>query len=160
MDIRAFSVKQPWASLLVAGVKRFEVRTWAPRDPGLFLVHASSGKADGIRELRSESLFQEALRRAGLTDEKAWPQSAFVGLVDVTRVIAPEDDLPDDISEMDEYLGGGDDVFLWEVGRRWVFPSPVPCHGKLNLWRPPEALIPALNEQLLQAGAGVELNCG
>jgi PAS domain S-box-containing protein len=160
LSIRAFSVKQPWASLLAAGVKRFEVGTWAPRKPGLFIVHASSGKADGIRERRAEPLFRKALCRARLADEKAWPRSAFVGLVDITRMIAPEDDRPEDVTGMDEYLGGGDGVFLWEVGRRWVFPAPVPCHGKLNLWRPPEALVPGLCEQLRQAGAGVELGTG
>ena len=80
MTLRAFSVKQSWASLLIAGVKRYEVRTWSPKEPGLLLVHASSGKAQGIRELRTEPMFHTALERAGMKDEGSWPQSAFVGL--------------------------------------------------------------------------------
>lgn len=37
----ALSVKQPWAALLVAGVKTVEVRTWGTRRRGPVLIHAS-----------------------------------------------------------------------------------------------------------------------
>ncbi|MCU0705605.1 MAG: ASCH domain-containing protein [Fimbriiglobus sp.] len=37
----ALSVKQPWAALLVAGVKLVEVRTWGTRRRGPVLIHAS-----------------------------------------------------------------------------------------------------------------------
>ncbi len=37
----ALSVKQPWAALLVAGVKSVEVRTWGTRRRGPVLIHAS-----------------------------------------------------------------------------------------------------------------------
>ena len=37
----ALSVKQPWAALLVAGLKQIEVRTWGTRRRGPVLIHAS-----------------------------------------------------------------------------------------------------------------------
>jgi hypothetical protein len=37
----ALSVKQPWAALLVAGLKTVEVRTWSTRRRGPVLIHAS-----------------------------------------------------------------------------------------------------------------------
>ena len=36
----ALSVKQPWAALLVAGLKSVEVRTWSTRRRGRVLIHA------------------------------------------------------------------------------------------------------------------------
>ena len=36
----ALSVKQPWAALLVAGVKTVEVRTWPTARRGRLLIHA------------------------------------------------------------------------------------------------------------------------
>jgi len=39
--IVAISVKQPWAALLVAGVKSVEVRTWQTNRRGRVLIHAS-----------------------------------------------------------------------------------------------------------------------
>jgi len=37
----ALSVKQPWAALLVAGLKTVEVRTWGTRRRGPVLIHAA-----------------------------------------------------------------------------------------------------------------------
>ncbi len=37
----ALSIKQPWAALLVAGVKEIEVRTWGTRRRGPVLIHAA-----------------------------------------------------------------------------------------------------------------------
>jgi predicted transcriptional regulator len=44
-NYQVVSVKQPWASLLLAGVKKYEVRGWAPPYLGYIVLHASSGKA-------------------------------------------------------------------------------------------------------------------
>lgn len=37
----ALSLKQPWAALLVAGVKTIEVRTWKTSRRGIILIHAA-----------------------------------------------------------------------------------------------------------------------
>lgn len=37
----ALSIKQPWAALLVAGMKTVEVRTWPTRRRGWVLIHAA-----------------------------------------------------------------------------------------------------------------------
>lgn len=159
MDLRAFSVRQPWAGLLVAGVKRFEVRTWAPKELGFFLVHASSGKAQGMPELRAEPLFQKSLQEAQMANERCWPQRAILGLVEVTRIIHPEKGLPRGFTKQDGFLCGSvEGVLLWEVGRRWPFAKPVPCDGWLNLWRPPVEIHAALNRQLAAAGAAVRID--
>jgi hypothetical protein len=45
----ALSIKQPWASLLVAGLKTIEVRSWPTRIRGRVLIHAAriaDGRAD------------------------------------------------------------------------------------------------------------------
>src|SRR5262245_45140646 len=37
----AISVRQPWAALLVAGVKTVEIRSWPTRERGRVLIHAA-----------------------------------------------------------------------------------------------------------------------
>ena len=37
----AISIKQPWAALIVAGLKTVEVRTWPTRRRGRVLIHAA-----------------------------------------------------------------------------------------------------------------------
>lgn len=139
MILKAFSVRQPWAGLLVAGTKRFEVRSWKPRALGLHLVHASLGKAHHIRELRKEPQYPKALKLAGMEDESQWPSGAILGVVEITKVWAP-DSPPRKLTLMDQFLCGEiKGMYLWQVGNRWVFKDPIPCHGALNLWTPPSA---------------------
>lgn len=38
--LHALSIKQPWATLLVMGLKTIEVRTWPTRRRGQLLIHA------------------------------------------------------------------------------------------------------------------------
>lgn len=41
--MKALSIRQPWASLIVLGIKDIENRTWMTRERGTILVHASKG---------------------------------------------------------------------------------------------------------------------
>ena len=49
--MKVISIKQPWASLIVAGYKKFEFRTWKTNYRGEILIHASkiSDKENLIR---------------------------------------------------------------------------------------------------------------
>ncbi|BEP34282.1 hypothetical protein GmRootV59_12560 [Variovorax sp. V59] len=44
--MKALSIRQPWAWLIVNGHKDVENRTWSTRFRGEFLVHASKGMTD------------------------------------------------------------------------------------------------------------------
>jgi hypothetical protein len=41
LPTHALSIRQPWAGLIVAGVKTLEIRTWATRRRGWLAIHAS-----------------------------------------------------------------------------------------------------------------------
>ncbi|QEL13621.1 ASCH domain-containing protein [Limnoglobus roseus] len=47
--LSALSVRQPWAGLIIAGVKRIEVRSWLTTHRGPLLIHAAK-----IRDERPE----------------------------------------------------------------------------------------------------------
>jgi len=148
VDLKALSVRQPWAGLLARGVKRFEVRSWRPSHLGLYILHASSGKPRDIRDHREEPLFQRALLRADMKDEANWDQGALIAVVKIVRVWGLGA-WPKGLTSLDKYLSKhGPNDFLWEVGRRWVFNRPIPCDGALRLWTPPPETRRALAAQL------------
>lgn len=65
----ALSVKQPWAALLVAGVKTVEVRTWQTRRRGRVLIHASKiadERPEGWALISTPELLDLARLRGGL----------------------------------------------------------------------------------------------
>lgn len=148
MDLKALSVRQPWAGLLARGVKRFEVRSWRPSQLGLYILHASSGKTREIRDLRQESLYRRALTRADMKDEANWDQGALIAVVKIVRVWGLGS-WPKGLTPLDKYLSKhGPNDFLWEVGRRWVFNRPIPSEGAPRLWTPPPETRRALAAQL------------
>jgi len=46
--MKALSLPQPWAMLVIMGVKEIEKRSWSTAYRGPMLIHASKGKAGEI----------------------------------------------------------------------------------------------------------------
>jgi hypothetical protein len=64
----ALSIKQPWATMLVHGLKTIEIRRWGTERRGLVLIHAAKRPDDrpqGWSQL-PKYLFQEALLGGGI----------------------------------------------------------------------------------------------
>lgn len=45
--MKAITVRQPWASLIAAGVKTIETRSWSTKYRGPLAIHAGKAKPDG-----------------------------------------------------------------------------------------------------------------
>lgn len=80
--MKVLSIRQPWAHLIIAGIKRIENRTWNTNYRGPLLIHASQ---------RFDSSFQPTsfgqLER--LKDE---PRGAIIGRVDLIDVVTESSD--------------------------------------------------------------------
>lgn len=60
-EIKAISLTQPWASLIVRGAKRMETRSWAAGYRGWVAIHASSKFPRDCRELMEHGTFKAGL---------------------------------------------------------------------------------------------------
>src|SRR2546430_14210632 len=67
--MKALTIRQPWASLVIAGIKDVENRTWATKHRGRLAIHA------GVTPDR------EGLRRHGHLLPAGLPYGAVVGTV-------------------------------------------------------------------------------
>jgi hypothetical protein len=136
--MRALSVTQPWASLIVLGVKRLETRPWRTVYRGPLLIHAARAFPAAARALCRREPFRSLLHAAGL-DAAALPLGAVVGGVELLDCVRVED-LPE--PEPDEAALGD-----FRPGR-WVWRladprrlGPFPARGRLGLFDldpPPE----------------------
>lgn len=136
--MKVLSVKQPYASLLLSGEKRFECRTYPVNGaPGLLLLHASQGMADVATAEALAAL-------GGLGPRSEWPRSAIIGVIEVTKVFGPGDHPRLTVKDVKmcgaEARSSLSRETLWRIGRTWAFHKPIECGGKLNLWSPPEEL--------------------
>jgi hypothetical protein len=73
--MRCLSLWQPWATLLAAGLKRVETRSWALKHGGPLLVHAARHWSPGLDALSRREPFLSALKKLGVTWKNPPPSS-------------------------------------------------------------------------------------
>lgn len=119
--MKALSVRQPWATFIIDGLKTIEVRSWPTKFRGRLAIHVSQKLAGGFRA----------------ADWVDLPRGAIIGTVEVVgcKPLTPEA----------AKLAGFDDatpeecegLYGWELARPRKC-EPIPCSGALSLWRVPD----------------------
>ena len=129
--MKVLSVQQPWASLICAGIKDVENRTWkAAKVPGRILIHASSKKVTknffaGIPE-HIVSFINNEISFGNFPELETLPTSAIVGYVTVTAF---------EEGEVNSIWSDGSGVIKWKLEDAWMFDEPIlNVKGKLNLF--------------------------
>ncbi len=135
LEIRALTIGQPWAELILRRRKSFEVRSWMTTYRGLILIHAG---------LKWDAAGAEALAIA----KAEATRGAFVGIAklkDVRRFTRADAKL---LREKRGGLGG------WGPGEyAWVLAAvhrikPIPAKGQLGLYRPPGRILRRVEKDL------------
>merc|ERR1740123_1844310 len=88
-DGMCLSMHQPWASLLVMGIKIHEGRTWYSQHRGRLWIQAGS-KEPSPEDIAAYEQFYRG-RRPGVTFPAKYPTSCLLGSVDVTDWLAQEE---------------------------------------------------------------------
>jgi hypothetical protein len=78
----ALSIKQPWAALVVKGLKTIEIRRWPTARRGRILIHAAR-----VPDTRAEALKHVTPELLALTELKG----GIIGSVDLTDCLAYRD---------------------------------------------------------------------
>ena len=122
--MKVLTIKQPWASLIIEGYKRFEFRSWKTNYRGDLLIH--SGK----------SIDKEAYERLkGYLTEM--PLGKIIGKVELTACIKTTPEF------FEERLKENKDIYTksifkedyaWQMKVIEKFDEPIEVKGKLGLW--------------------------
>lgn len=128
-------MRQPFAGLISRDIKSIEIRSWATTYRGALAIHASLGHVH-----RS---IVDRIRRE-YPDSLTWPRGVIVAiakLVDV-RPLRFADRSAACVTEFD--LPDVDGRFAWMLDDVVALKEPVPCIGRLSLFK----LHPAVLERL------------
>lgn len=143
--MKALTVKQPWASLIVHGIKDIENRTWKTNFRGRIYIHASSvpGKEPYMifDDKQSEIFIEQDLSLKMLELYKQ--TSRIIGEVDIIDCVINH---PSIWAEKSEGVFVGN-TFLYKEGDpviwNWVLANPIEykdpilnVKGKLSFWQP------------------------
>ena len=122
--MRALSIRQPWAWLIVNGYKDIENRTWATRFRGRVYVHAGRNVVPGDYPEQ-----REYVRESGIVIPADLPRGAIVGEVVIAGCV--------DCSESPWFCGPYG--FLLEAPK--AYAVPIPCRGKLGFFRVDDSVV-------------------
>jgi hypothetical protein len=136
--MKVLSVQQPFATLLVLGLKPDETRSWATKHRGETGIHAS-------KKIDKESCRREPIKSALAAhgfDETNLPTGCIVGIgniMDCYKVI--EDTGYSAVLENGEVIEGENyhfgyfekDRFAWRMADMQQI-KPIPAKGQLGLW--------------------------
>ena len=157
--MKAISLWEPWASLMMLGAKTIETRSWPTKHRGPLLICAAQGglsRAKLWRQTYHQSAFRAAL--APLTDNNRIFLGKFnfyfgyalcvVDLIDCFPTEAPEVRRIADVDE-NEYLFGNYEPgrFAWITRKACPLRTPVRVTGRQMIFNVPDDVIaPVLRE--------------
>lgn len=127
--MKAFTVYQPYAYAIIAGLKQYETRPRRTNVRGRAAVHA--GKAKDVLIPRPVELI--------IPKSTVLHYGAVLGTVEIVDCI-PVETLIDKISEQERLLGDyNPGRFAWVLQNPVMFDKPIPARGSQGWWNWKEA---------------------
>ncbi len=127
--MKALSIRQPWAELILRGRKTIELRTWKTNHRGRIAIHAS------------QTVREEACLAYGL-DPARVVRGALVGTVELVDVLALDDSMWETLR--DQHLSQRDfpgPMFGWRLEHPQRLPQPISIRGRMSLFNVPDEVI-------------------
>lgn len=136
--MKAISVRQPWAELIMRGEKTLDLRSYKINYSGPLAIHASS-------KVEIEDCKQFEL------DPDILSTGSVIGLVELKEIIELdqqhyEETKPEHLGHRN-YRSG---LFGWRLDSPQLLPEPVKYHGRQGVFHVPDELIIADQEIKLQ----------
>ena len=138
--MKALTMYEPWATLLVLGYKHFETRSWQTAYRGPLAIHAAQN-GNYMRKL--PAFLEHAGLPAELADTLLWAQGQFIGLVMLVDCYAtgPQFVAQQQLSDRETALGDFTiGRFAWDMRHRLILPDPISFLGARMLWPVPCAM--------------------
>ncbi len=123
--MKTLTIKQPWATLVMQGDKRFEFRSWQTKYRGELLIHAGKG------------IDKEAMKRLAKYLPEELPYGKILGKVKLVDCIKMSTEFKELLlkENSDIYTKSSfQENYGWQVSDIEVFENPIDAKGHLSLW--------------------------
>ena len=137
--MKALSLTQPWATLVVIGAKRIETRSWRTGYTGTLLIHATKALPPGWSFLFSKRAFLDVLdplvglNSLGAPNIDRLPRGALLGSVYLAGCFWTEEIVPPDEPErtFGDFSAGR---YAWMLSNPVQWDEPISCQGRQRLF--------------------------
>jgi hypothetical protein len=128
MIIKALTLWQPYAQAIVAGLKKYETRSWATRHRGKIAIHASA------KTLSKE--YRALADKYGLTDgPDGMPLGKILAICELEECILMDEDFigqqPQTEIDLGDWRTGR---YAWKLNALAIMPEAKPARGYQGLW--------------------------
>lgn len=131
--MRAFSLWQPWSSLVSIGAKQYETRSWSTKHRGDLVIHAAKRWTWEEKQLLDHPAFKSALLQGGV-DLSRIPLGVGLCVVELVDVI-PTHRIRHLLSRQEREFGNySDGRFAWKLANVRPFDVPIPARGEQGLF--------------------------
>ena len=123
--MKVLTIKQPWATLIMQGDKRFEFRSWKTNYRGELLIHAGKG------------IDKEAMKRLSKYIPENLPSEKILGKVKLVDCIEMTEEFIEEIKKnKNEYITGIYAIgrYAWILKNIQVLDKPIKAKGHLGIW--------------------------
>ena len=121
--MKVLTLKQPWATLVAEGIKKYEFRSWKTKYRGKVLIHAGAG---------IDKKEMERFKDLGLE----FPSKKIIAEVEIEDCLELDDDLnkkiinENNIAYGDKYRNG----YAWKLSNVKKLNIEETINGQLGLW--------------------------
>ena len=122
--MKALTIKQPWASLITEGYKKYEFRSWKTNYRGKILIHSG---------LSLEKDMQERFKDYNLDYQLGY----IIGEEEIVDCILVDEKFNEELRNIDPIVYGRSnhvENYAWKLENIKKYDNPIPCKGKLGLW--------------------------
>jgi hypothetical protein len=139
MNIKALTIKQPWASLIFCG-KDFENRDWKSNCRGIVAIHSSTRMERSDLEDACD-LMRGFIPRfsARIFQQDNFPTGVVLGTVEMVGCVTDSDS---------HWFQG---KYGFEFRNAVRFSNPIPCKGALGFWNLSDELLARCREEYRKA---------
>ena len=122
--MKVLTIKEPWASLIVNGYKKYEFRSWKTNYRGKVLIHAGlTLEKDTAIKFKDYNL--------------DYGSGEIIGEAILTDCVLVTDEFENKLYNINPLVYGKSEhsrVYAWKLENVIKYNNRIPCKGKLGLW--------------------------
>lgn len=122
--MKALTIKEPWASLIIEEYKKYEFRSWKTKYRGKILIHSGC------------SVEKDMIKRFSDYDININP-GYIIGHATIVDCILVDEEFNKKLRNIDPVVYGRSnhtETYAWKLENVVKYENPIPCKGKLGLW--------------------------
>lgn len=121
--MKVITLKQPWASLVAYGYKKYEFRSWKLNYRGPILIHAGLGvDEDAMEKVKSLNL--------------DFPSKKIIAIVNIDDCIQLNNEISENINKENPLIYGNKirNGYAWKLSDVKLVDIPESIAGKQGIW--------------------------